>query len=141
MFTRLLLAADKSVQSERAAHATVEFVQKMKNIQVTILHVRTEAPARYKLYATKFEVKPVLEQEAHHALKHIEQYFIANRIPYRFQVAFGDAASNILEVAEKDQYDLIVIGSRGLNVIGEIVLSSVSRKVMQHARCPVMIVK
>ena len=38
-------------------------------------------------------------------------------------------------------YDLIIMGSRGLGAFKELLLGSVSFKVMHHAKCPVMIVR
>ena len=53
----------------------------------------------------------------------------------------GDTASVILAMAKKESADLILIGSRGLGVIQEHVLGSVSHRVATHAPCPTLIVK
>ena len=38
-------------------------------------------------------------------------------------------------------FDLVIIGSRGLNSLQEMVLGSVSHKVVKRVKCPVHIVK
>jgi nucleotide-binding universal stress UspA family protein len=54
----------------------------------------------------------------------------------------GNIAEEILKIAKKNSIDLIVIGSQGLHGIGKIKsLGSVSRKVSEHATCPVLIVR
>jgi nucleotide-binding universal stress UspA family protein len=53
----------------------------------------------------------------------------------------GDTASIILAMAKKESADLILMGSRGLGVIKEHVLGSVSHRVATHAPCPTLIVK
>ncbi len=53
----------------------------------------------------------------------------------------GDTASVILSMAQKESADLILMGSRGLGVIQEHVLGSVSHQVATHAPCPTLIVK
>lgn len=53
----------------------------------------------------------------------------------------GDVADEILEVAEADDVDMIVVGCRGLGRLRSAVLGSVSHKVAQHAPCSVTIVK
>ncbi|WCK53707.1 universal stress protein [Aneurinibacillus sp. Ricciae_BoGa-3] len=53
----------------------------------------------------------------------------------------GFAAEGICHLANREGYDLIVIGSRGLGAIGEMILGSVSHKVLHQALCPVVIVK
>ncbi len=53
----------------------------------------------------------------------------------------GDAAENILSVARMINTDLIVIGNRGRNKIESMLMGSVSTKVNQAAKVPVLIVK
>jgi len=53
----------------------------------------------------------------------------------------GRAADKIIETAKTQNVDLIVIGSRGLGGIKEIFLGSVSDRVADEAKCPVLIVK
>ena len=51
------------------------------------------------------------------------------------------AAEAILAVAETQQADLIVMGTRGLSSLQGLLLGSVSNKVIHHAACPVMLVR
>ena len=53
----------------------------------------------------------------------------------------GDTAQGIVDYARKGGFDMIVMGSRGLGTLKDIVLGGVSSKVMQRAKCPVLIVK
>ncbi|MFP3165232.1 MAG: universal stress protein, partial [Acidianus sp.] len=53
----------------------------------------------------------------------------------------GDPASAILEYANKNNVDLIVTGSRGLSTLKRVFLGSVSTRLVQEAKIPVMVVK
>lgn len=54
----------------------------------------------------------------------------------------GNIAQQILNVAKKKSVDLIVIGSQGLHGIAKLKsLGSISRKISEHASCPVLIVR
>ena len=53
----------------------------------------------------------------------------------------GKPADMIVKTAKEDEFDLIVIGSRGLSGIDEFLLGSVSDRVADKATCPVLIVK
>jgi nucleotide-binding universal stress UspA family protein len=53
----------------------------------------------------------------------------------------GDPAEVIIQVANEQQADLIVVGSSGLTGIKRFLLGSVSSKVSHHAPCSVMIVR
>ncbi|GGN97876.1 universal stress protein [Saccharibacillus kuerlensis] len=79
--------------------------------------------------------RDIREQEA--ALRKL-----AEDIPNaRGVVLGGHAAKSLLKYAEETDVDLIVIGSRGLDGLRELLLGSVSHNVAQHAKVPVLIVK
>ena len=53
----------------------------------------------------------------------------------------ADPADEILKLSERDSYDLIVLGTRGLSGIRKFLLGSVSSKITEHAKCAVLTVK
>ncbi|MHB1044002.1 MAG: universal stress protein [Eubacteriales bacterium] len=53
----------------------------------------------------------------------------------------GNPAREILKMAGEGNYDLIVIGGRGLGALRGALLGSVSAKVIHMASCPVTVVK
>jgi nucleotide-binding universal stress UspA family protein len=52
----------------------------------------------------------------------------------------GDCADEILDAAEDEEAELIVMGRRGLGRVREALLGSVSQKVLHHANCTVAMV-
>lgn len=52
----------------------------------------------------------------------------------------GDYADEIVDIAEEEGADMIVIGRRGLGRVRETLLGSVSQKVLHNAPCTVVIV-
>jgi nucleotide-binding universal stress UspA family protein len=53
----------------------------------------------------------------------------------------GDPAERIIEYGKKGDFDLIVIGSRGLGALRDLVLGSVSHKVCHLAKCTCVTVR
>ena len=53
----------------------------------------------------------------------------------------GNPARTIVEIAEKENYDLIVIGHRGIGGVKRLMIGSVANEVSRMATCPVFIVK
>ena len=62
-------------------------------------------------------------------------------LPARGRCISGSAAKAILKAATEDQADMIVMGSRGLGAFRAAILGSVSSYVLEHAKCPVVLVK
>ncbi len=57
------------------------------------------------------------------------------------RLEFGNPAETIIEVAEKGDYDLIVVGGRGVSRAKRFFLGSVSDDISHHAKCSVLIVR
>ncbi len=56
-------------------------------------------------------------------------------------VSYGDDGKKIVDIAERKNFDLIVIGSRGMGAVKEIFLWSTSNYVLHKSKKPVLIVK
>ncbi|MGF9710927.1 universal stress protein [Paenibacillus naphthalenovorans] len=141
MFQRILLATDGSAHADRAAEAAIRLVKEVSHASVTLLHVSTSAPKRSELLKAGFDVKTILLEEAHKVITRTKQRFREEGIVYKLEVALGDPAAEIVKYAKEGQYELIIVGSRGLNRLKEVLLGSVSHQVAHEAACPVMIVK
>jgi nucleotide-binding universal stress UspA family protein len=55
--------------------------------------------------------------------------------------SIGHPADAIVEAAEQGGYDLVIVGSRGLNAIERFLTGSVSGRVVAHAPCSVLVVR
>jgi nucleotide-binding universal stress UspA family protein len=53
----------------------------------------------------------------------------------------GDPAARIIDVSNKLNVDLIVLGSKGTSKLGQYLIGSVANKVVQYAHKPVMVVR
>ena len=60
---------------------------------------------------------------------------------FRYVEQLGHPARTIVRVAEEEQCDLIVVGSRGLSGISSLLMGSVSERVAHLAHCSVLIVR
>jgi len=59
-----------------------------------------------------------------------------------YNVGRGNITNEVLNFSKKKKISLIVIGSQGLHGINKIkTLGSVSRRISEHASCPVLIVR
>ena len=56
-------------------------------------------------------------------------------------ILLASDGSEIVKYANEQKVDIVVIGSRGLNALQEMVLGSISHKVMKRVNCSALIVK
>jgi nucleotide-binding universal stress UspA family protein len=146
MFTRILLSTDGSEHAENAAVAAAALARRFA-ATLLVLHVFTPpsgvAPlAVMEMAAGATETTlDALAAEERSAVGERARRAIGEDVPHEFRQEAGHAADVILRVAEEGEFDLIVMGNRGLSGVARFVLGSVSQHVSQHAPCSVLIVR
>jgi nucleotide-binding universal stress UspA family protein len=87
------------------------------------------------------EGRTILKISQTHATRVLSKREGCPLVRVRPVLAKGHAAYTIVKQAEKRNPHIIILGSRGFHNIKEYLLGSVSRKVLSHAPCPVLMVK
>ena len=75
------------------------------------------------------------------ALKDAEALFEAAGVPFQREIASGDPAQALLEIAVRYGCEAIIMGARGRGALRSTLLGSVSHAVLQASPVPVTIVK
>lgn len=139
MYNRILLAVDGSDHSVRAAKEAVKLASGSADSQVAIVFVADHDNAKNEVLHSGSSVE--LDLQRRKKLQPVEQTLAAENIKYKVEILHGTPGPTIVEYANKEEFDILVIGSRGLNSLQEMVLGSVSHKVVKRANCPVLFVK
>lgn len=138
MFQKILLAADGSEHSYRAAEKAVALA-KLSNGSIHIVYVIDGSTSKADVLS-HFDISSI-NKKRKEKLKPIEKLMLEGEVPHELQVIHGEPGPAIVKHANEGEFDLVVIGSRGLNKLQEMVLGSVSHKVAKRVEVPVMIVK
>jgi nucleotide-binding universal stress UspA family protein len=86
-------------------------------------------------------IDPLDEPELHReALKHAETFLTERGIHGQYEVTLGDPSASIVDLAEKQGADLIVVGTREPGFLERLMGLSVSDAVEHRAHCDVLIV-
>lgn len=139
MYQKILLAADGSNHSIRATSEVIKIASLNEASTVTVVLVADYSQAKSDVLHSGSSVE--LDMKRRRKLLPVEELLRAANVNYRVEILHGVPGPSIVEFANKQNYELLVIGSRGLNSLQEMVLGSVSHKVVKRAECPVMIVK
>lgn len=67
--------------------------------------------------------------------------FLPSGINLNTKILWGNPAQQICVESKEGQYDLIVMGRRGLDENTDYIMGSISNRVVRHASCPVLIVR
>jgi len=86
--------------------------------------------------------KQGMDEEAKRVLEEAEQYLKKEKIEHSLSSILGSNPSRaLITIANHENFDLIVVGSRGLGSAASFLLGSVSRRVASKAHCDVLVIK
>ncbi|VEF47503.1 universal stress protein [Bacillus freudenreichii] len=139
MYKNILLAVDGSEHSIRATQEAINIATLVKDCLIEILLVADFSKAKNEVLHS--QCKADLERSRIQRILPIEELITSKNLSYKIKILHGEPGPAIVEHANNNKFDLVVIGSRGLNKFQEMVLGSVSHKVVKRVNCPVLIVK
>lgn len=145
MYERIVVGTDGS---ERALDAVRTAGDLARICGLAELHVVTASP---RFSATEVaRIRAELPEEFHDLVRpeldaeerfREAQTIIGSPITVVPHQTDGNAADSILKIAERVDADLIVVGARGMGVLGRFLRGSVSTAVAHHSPCDVLIVE
>ncbi|SEB20722.1 Nucleotide-binding universal stress protein, UspA family [Thalassobacillus cyri] len=139
MYKNILIAADGSDHSIRTAEQAAELARLQENAQITVIYVVDGDTSKHDVLAEGNQA--TIDRKRLERLKPIEERLDKAGVGYKVVLKRGEPGPTIVNYANEEDIDIVIIGSRGLNTLQEMVLGSVSHKVAKRAQCPVMIVK
>jgi nucleotide-binding universal stress UspA family protein len=145
---KILVAVDKSEESQQALRATCHLLDHME-AEVDALYVQPNvadlvADSSYAPFAGKDDVEKDIQAKAEEVLDTILEsceICMGGKVPCEPQVTVGDPADEILNFAQEGGYDLIVLGAQGRSSLRGFLLGTVHANILHHALQPVLIVR
>ncbi|MCL0037914.1 universal stress protein [Thermodesulfovibrionales bacterium] len=137
---KILVAHDGSKSSEKALKKALELAVNF-NASLSVLSVIPE------LYLTELpdmdreRIFESLSTETTNTMEKIRKSLSGKSIEVKTLIRQGDPAEKILETANKMKVDLVVTGSHGKHGTKKFLLGSVSAKIVDYSKCPVLVVK
>lgn len=140
---KILVPVDGSDNALRAVHYAVQAAKEHKSASVHLVMVQPE-PVVYgeiALYVDRSKVEQMQRDHAQTLLKPAVDIATAAGVRFTQEILIGDVASSVVRRADELECNLIVMGTRGLGVLGSLVLGSVATKVVHLTKLPVTLVK
>ena len=135
---KMLVAVDGSEYSLAAVKAAAKLAAEQGIKRVTLLNV---IPVTYTTMGAVPAAAPPEDLEAWEVFDQPKEILKAAGVEPLLLLREGDPAEEIVQAAKEGEFDLIVMGHRGLSPVKAFLLGSVSNRVVAHAPCSVLVVR
>lgn len=139
---KILWATDFSDEAQEALFYTAAFA-KTFNAKIVALHIVPDfSPVLYDTASViRGELAQRVDDMKKEADKRLQTIKKAQGIPFKIIVKEGNASKKIIETAEEEKVDLIVIGRRGMSAIEKLFIGSVANHVLRNSPVPILVTK
>ena len=134
---RTLVAVDGSRGSEAGIHA---FAGKLRarDAQIRLVHVIDALPSLRELSSERERAEALLTRRALELMGRARELLKRYGLEAECESRRGSPAAQILEVARERDAELIVVGSRGQTGFRDMVLGTITQRVLRNAPCSVL---
>ena len=145
MFARIVVGTDGSETAQRAVQEATELA-KQTGASLDVVSAFDPVPSS-RLREERLEAPSDIEHEVNPQedvnaiLAEAEGQVSGSGVKVRTFARKGEPADAILDVAEENNADLIVVGNKGMTGAKRFLLGSVPNKVSHHAPCSVLIIR
>ena len=137
MFVKILVATDGSDHALRAVEKAVEVAKCNQESVIHLVYVIESSKAEVLNNWNTTGAQDKREEKVRPAVEILK----AAEINYKVEYLQGEPGPAIVKHANENEFDVVVVGSRGINRFQELVLGSVSHKVAKRVKCAVLIIK
>ena len=137
-FKKILVPLDGSENSFRGLNQAIIIARNGHAVITGVYVTPLSPPASVE---QKAYIKNYLLKNANKFLKKAKTRSAQNGILFYEKIIHGDEGPRIVKFAHDKNFDLIIIGSRGMSSVKEIFLGSTSNYVLHKSKIPVLIVK
>lgn len=134
---KILVALDGSKNSQRGLDMGINLARQFDTKLIGI-NVISNIPKKY--YKLDYPEKPLLIA-ADKIMESAKIRCAQNGILFEKKISFGEPGPEIIKFAKSLNFDIVIIGARGMSSIKEVFLGSVSNHVLHKSSIPVMIIK
>lgn len=139
---KILIPVDGSELSLKAMRVAMNLLQQGLSGSLVLANVQEPANLYEMVVAPDSEILQRVSTAAGvDALEKAEGLLMEAGVVYEREIATGDPAHTIVDIAERFACDMIIMGARGASALRSALLGSVSNEVLHSAHVPVMIVK
>ena len=140
-YRNIVIATDGSENTQKAVSYGIE-IAKLSGATVHALYVvDTSSFSSIPMDAGWESMYEILKKEGEKAVSEVNKQGKAAGVDVREIIEDGHPSSTIIEFAENNNVDLVVLGTLGKTGLDRFLLGSVAEKVVRGSKVPVMVVR
>jgi nucleotide-binding universal stress UspA family protein len=140
---KVMLPFDGSANALRAVNHVIQFARAGGKVSVHLVHAHEE-PLLYGelgIFVSKEQIADLQQKHSEALLAPAEKLLGDAKVPFEKEILVGAIAERIATRAAELGCHAIVMGTRGMGSIGNLLMGSISTKVVHLATVPVTLVK
>ncbi|MFB6071077.1 MAG: universal stress protein [Halanaeroarchaeum sp.] len=141
LYERILVPTDGSEATERAVREAVDLAAEHGATIHALYVLNTASFASIPTESSVEGISEMLEREGETALESVSAVAAERDVPVEPVTLDGSPAREIVRYAEREDCDLIVMGTHGRGGIDRLLLGSVAERVVRSASVPVLTVR
>jgi nucleotide-binding universal stress UspA family protein len=141
---KILVPCDFSKQAVNAFRFALDLAAKSKGevhllnvVELPILHDSILMP----VLSFEEQLLKELREKANERFEKITEKYPSGKVTLKTKVVFGATSHMILDYCQKSKIDLVVMGTKGVSGLRELVIGSNTEKIVRNATAPVIAVK
>lgn len=139
---KLLIPFDGSDNAARALDYALRLAKRTPTqLHVVTVHPESVVYGEIQVYVSKEKMDELQRKHCEDILQSALDTARAAGVPVTSEILTGDTAAAIVARAEALGCDSIVMGTRGMGAVGNLVMGSVATKVVHLTKLPVTLVK
>jgi nucleotide-binding universal stress UspA family protein len=138
---RILVPVDGSDTARRAVSHVAHVYRGLGSADVRLLNVQPAPVGWQTRHVAEETIKAHARQRAEETLAEARRILEAAGLAYTVHIEFGEPAETIARLCGVLGCDSITMGTRGLGLVGKLVIGSVATKVLHLVDVPVTLVK
>lgn len=138
---KVLVPLDGSDNALRAVAYAAEAAREKPTLELELLHVLDPMALRSHAVLTHEEIQKLYASEADRVLQPAQHVLDKAGIPYQAGYRVGSAANEIAAHVHEKGFDTVVMGTRGMGPIANVMIGSVATRVVHLVKVPVVLIK
>jgi len=138
---RILVPVDGSDNTLRAVRYAASLAKELRDVQLELLNVQDPLPQKVHDALSKEEIATWQSGYSNLVMQPATEILEALHVPYRVGTRVGSPENEIAQEVLDSECEAIIMGTRGMGSLANLVLGSVATKVIHMVQVPVTLIK